>query len=241
MDDGLIQFLFIAIFVIVSIMDGAARKRRKEAQRLGLSPEANRVQEADDDLGEVAQPSEGMVPEDLWKEIAALARGETPTPTRAPPRGPPATRDPSSTRDPSLEEGAWAAARQDLLADRIPGMDTGERVLRSAERPERLDVPVPTGTRSSDLQSGYEHPDQAATHKEHRARRLLEERPHEPVLHASKPPTDPTKAPRRRAGGSRSLLAAVSRGARSSLQDAIVIAEVLNPPLTLRDSHREPL
>ena len=248
MDDGLIQFLFIAIFVIVSIVDGAARKRRKEAQRLGLSPEANRVQEADDDLGEVAQPSEGMVPEDLWNEIAALARGETPAPPQERPTLDPSptrdlgpTHDPSSTRDPSPEEGAWAAARQDLLANRIPGMDTGERVRRSAERPEWLDAPVPTGTRSGDLQGGYEHPDQATTHKEHRARLLLEERPHEPVLHASKPSTDPTKAPRRRAGGSRSLLAGVSRGARSSLRDAIVIAEVLNPPVTLRNSHREPL
>ena len=231
MDDGLIQFLFIAIFVIVSIMDGAARKRRKEAQRLGRTPEANRTQEADDDLGEMAQPSEGVVPEDLWVEIAALARGELQTPTL----------DPSPTPDPTPEEGAWTAPGQDLPANGIPGMDTGERVRWSVERPEPLDAPVRTGTPSGDLQGGYEHPDQAATHKEHGARRLREERPHEPVLHASKPSTDPTKATRRRAGGSRSLLAGVRSGARSSLRDAIVIAEVLNPPVTLRDSHREPL
>ena len=248
MDDGLIQFLFIAIFVIVSIMDGAARKRRKEAQRLGLSPEANRVQEADDDLGEVAQPSEGVVPEDLWKEIAALARGETPAPPQERPTLDPSptrdlgpTHDPSSTRDPSPEEGEWAAARQDPAPMRVSGMDLGERVRRSVERSERLDAPAPTVTPSGDLQGGYEHPDQAVTHQEHRVRRLREERPHEPVLHASGPPTEPTKAPRRRAGGSRSLLAGVRHGARSSLRDAIVIAEVLNPPVTLRDSHREPL
>ena len=235
MDDGLIQFLFIAIFVIVSMMDGAARKRRKEAQRLGHTPEANRIQEAEDDLGEVAQSSEGVVPEDLWEEIAALARGALQTPTL----------DPSPSADPTPEEGGWTAPGQDLPANRVPGKDTGERVRWSAERPEWLDAPVPMETRSGDLQGGYEHPDQAATHDEHRARRLREERPHEPVLHASEPSTVPRKAPPSRGGASRSLLAGVRHGARRSLRDAIVIAEVLNPPLGLRESHgeshREPL
>jgi hypothetical protein len=249
MGDGLIQFLFIAIFVIVTMMDGAARKRRKEAQRLGRTPEANRIREADDDLGEVAQSSEGMVPEDLWKEIAALARGDTPTSPRVSPatrdqvstRDPSSTSDHNSTRDLSFEEGVWTAARQDPPPNRVPGMDPGERVRRSAGRPEQPVAPEPSETRSGDLQSGYEHPDQAATHKEHRVRQLRAERPHEPVLHASEPSTDPTKAPLRRAGESESLLKGVRHGARKSLRDAIVIAEVLNPPVALRDSHREPL
>jgi hypothetical protein len=231
MDNGLIQFLFIAIFVIVSIMDGAARKRRKEAQRLGHMPEANRIQEADDDLGEGDQPTEGIVPEDLWKEIAALARGETPAPPRERP-----TLDPSVTRDLSPEEGAWTATGQDLTPNHVPGMDTGERVRWSAERPERPDAPAATGTSLRDLQAGYEHPEQAATHEEHRVRRLREEGPHEPVLHASEASSVPTKVPSRRAGASRSLLAGVRDGAKKSLRDAIVIAEVLNPPIALRDS-----
>jgi len=231
MDNGLIQFLFIAIFVIVSMMDGAGRKRRKEAQRLGHMPEANRIQEADDDLGEGAQPTEGIVPEDLWKEIAALARGETP----APPRGRP-TLDPSVTRDLSSEEGAWTATGQDLPPNLVFGMDTEERVRWSAERPKRPEAPVATGTSLSDLQAGYEHAEQAATHEEHRVRRLREEGPHEPVLHAPEASPVPTRAPSRRAGASRSLLAGVRHGAKKSLRDAIVIAEVLNPPIVLRDS-----
>ena len=211
MDDGLIQFLVIAVFVIISLMDGAARKRRKEAQRLGHVPEADRIPEAEDDLGEVAQSSEGMVPEDLWQEIAALARGEIPAEYQESPEA----RDPSSTRDSSPEEAEW------------------------------LDASAPMETRSRDLQSGYAHPDQAATHKEHAevastARELPAERPHEPVLHAPEPSTDPTEALPRRARDSRSLLAGVRRGAKRSLRDAIVIAEVLNPPVVLRDSDREP-
>ena len=230
MDDGLIQFLFIAVFVIVSIMDGAARKRRKEAQRLGHMPEATGIQEADDDLDDVAQGSEGMVPEDLWKEISALARGET----AAPPGRLPL--DPSLTHDPSSEEGAWTATGQDLPPNRVAGMDTGERVRWSAERPERLDAPAATGTPLRDLQAGYEHPEQAATHDEHRVRRLREQGPHEPVLHASEASPVHTKAPPSRVGDSRSLLAGVRHGSKKSLREAIVIAEVLNLPIALRDS-----
>jgi hypothetical protein len=231
MDSGLIQFLFIAIFIIVSMMDGAARKRRKEAQRLGHDPEATGIQEADNDLDEVAQATEGIVPADLWKEIAALARGET----AAPPGGRP-TLDPSLTGDLSPEEGAWTATGQDLPPNHVPGMDTGERVRWSAERPERLDDPAATGTPLRDLQAGYEHPEQAATHAEHRVRRLREQGPHEPVLHGSEASPVPTKALPSRVRGSRSVLAGVRHGARKSLREAIVISEVLNPPIALRDS-----
>ena len=252
MDEGLIQFLVIAVFVIISVMDGAARKRRKEAQSRGRIPQADSIPEADADLGEGAQSSKGMVPEDLWKEIAALARGEVHGGEVGSVRGPAtrdpsgtATRDPGSTRDPSSEEGAWTTPGQELPPNRVSGMDTGERVRWSAGRPARPDAPPPTGTRSGDLQGGYEHPDQAATHQEHAeiastARQLPAEGPHEPVLHASEPSTAATKASPRRAGASQGLLAGVRRGAKNSLQDAIVLAEVLNPPVTLRDSDREP-
>ena len=186
MDEGLIQFIVIAVFVLISIMDGAARKRRKEAQSRERIPQADDFGEVDADPGEVAQSSEGMVPEDLWKEIAALARGEVRGGEVGSLRGP-ATRDPDSTRDPSSEEGAWTASGQELPPNRVSGMDTGERVRWSAGRPERLDAPPPTGTRSLDLQGGYEHPDQAAAHQEHAeiastVRQLPAERPHGPSL-----------------------------------------------------------
>ena len=76
MDDGLIQFLVIAFFIVISMMDGAARKRRKAAQRLGSLPDPNRLPGTDDDLGEAAESSEPVSAKDVWEEIAALARGE---------------------------------------------------------------------------------------------------------------------------------------------------------------------
>ena len=220
MDEGLIQLLVVAAIIIFSMMDGAARKRRKKAQSLGRLPTPDGFPEAADDLGQADESSgasEGMVPEDLWKEIAALARGETP-----PLRGEqPATRGPSSTRDPNSELEAWTAPEQD----------------------------VSTKARSADLQGGYLHPDQALTHREHAQvasparplpEELPEELPHEFVPHPPERPSEPQKE-LRGAQKPPSLLSGVRLGARSSLREAIVLAEVLSPPVTLRDSGWKPL
>ena len=78
MDDGLIQFLVIAVVIIVSMMDGASRKRRREAQSSQSLATYDDVPEAGDDPHQVTESSEGIVPQDLWDGIAALARGEVP-------------------------------------------------------------------------------------------------------------------------------------------------------------------
>jgi hypothetical protein len=215
MDDGLIQFLVIAVFVIISIMDGAARKRRKEAQRLGRLPNPDNPDEPSEraeDLGRASDSSEAVVPEDLWKEIAALARGEMPVAQREQP----AIRGPSSRGDRDSELEAWTA-------------------------PEQV---IPTEMRSADLQSGYIHPDQALTHREHAqvvsaARPLTEEPRHEFVPHPSKQPSEPRKGIHR-VQKPRSLLSGVRLGAGRSLRDAIIVAEVLSPPVSLRDSAWKP-
>ncbi len=219
MDDGLIQLLVVAAIIIFSMMDGAARKRRKEAQSLGHLPTPDGFPEAADDLDpadESSERSEGMVPEDLWKEIAALARGEVPASRQEEP----AIGGPSSTDDPNLE--AWTAPQQD----------------------------VPAKTRLADLQSGYFHPDQALTHREHAHEKHAEvaspppprpeELPHEFVPHLREQPRKPQKEPRR-ARPARGLLSGVRLGTKSSLREAIVLAEVLSPPVTLRDSGWKPL
>ncbi len=219
MDNGLIQLLVVAVFVIISMMDGAARRRRKQAQRLGLLPqpdesfdadeadEADEAGDADDDPRRAIASSEGLVPADLWEEIAALARGETPVEQPAPPQAPA-----------SVGVAMEAYAGQDDLA--------------------------PTEAPSGDLQGGYLHPDQAATHQElshvaRSARAIPEEQPHEFAPHRAGPPSGQKKAPRR-ARRPGSLLEGVRQGAKESLRDAIVLAEVLSPPIALRDSERRP-
>ena len=216
MDEGLIQFLVIAVFVIITIMDGAARRRRKAAQGLAPLPTPDGFREADDDLDQVDESSggsEGMLPEDLWEEIASLARGEVPASRREQP----ATHGPSSTDDPNSELEEWTAPEQD----------------------------VSTKTPMADLQGGYLHPDQALTHREHAQvvspeGPIPEEPPHEFVLHPREQPSKPQKEPRR-AQKLPGLLSRVRLGTTRSLRDAIIVAEVLSPPVTLRDSGWKPL
>ena len=212
MDDGLIQFLVIAVFVIISVMDGAARKRRKEAQRLGHLPNLDEPSERAEDLGQASDSSEVMVPEDLWEEITTLARGEMP----AAQREQPAIRGLSPRGDQDSELEAWTA-------------------------PEQV---IPSETRSADLQSGYTHPDQALTHSEHAqawsaALPLTEEPPHEFVPHPPERPSEPQKG-LHRVQKPRSLLSGVRLGTGRSLRDAIIVAEVLSPPVSLRDSAWKP-
>ena len=218
MDEGLIQVLVVAAFIIISIMDGAARKRRKEAQRLGRVPTPDGFPETADDLGQVDESSGGsggMVLEEVWEEIAALT-SERPEHGVDPLRGP-ETRDPGPARHLSSELEAWTAPEED----------------------------VATRTPSADLQGGYLHPDQALTHTEHAqvaspARPLPEELPHEFVPHLPEKPSKPQKE-LRRARRPQGLLSGVRLGARRSLREAIIVAEVLNPPVALRDSAWKPL
>ncbi len=254
MDDGLIQFLIVAVFIIVSMMDGAARRRRKQAQSLGNLPESNRLSEAADDLDQTAESSEGLVPEDLWQEIAALARGEGPG-RGVDVRTGPETRDADSTsdldfaRDSDSGLEAWTAPQEDIRQMRTLAAERERPAGRSAESYDRPDIPSLTKTRAADLQSGYLHPDQAASHEAHAHekhvevaspdRPLPEELPHEFVRHPPEQRSKPQKKPRL-AQTPRSLLSGVRLGAKESLREAIILAEVLSPPVTLRDSGWKP-
>jgi len=249
MNDGLIQFLVVAVFIIVSMMDGAARKRRKQAQSLGSLPEPNRLSEMADDVDQTAESSEGMVPEDLWQEISALARGEEPGRGVDAHSGP-ATSDADSTsdldfaRDPDSELEVWTAPQEELPQMRTPAAESGRRAGRFAESYDRRDVPSLIETPSADLQSGYLHADQAASHGKHVEvaspdRSLPAERPHEFVPHSPEMPRKPQKE-LRGAQKRRDLLSGVRLGAKESLRKAIILAEVLSPPVTLRDSGWKP-
>ena len=186
MDDGLIQVLVIAVFVILSMMDGAARKRRKQAQSPEHLPESlPQTREeiaawsAEDDLGEAAEsPGVRMELKDVWEEIATLAGREVPGREADPVRGP-ATVD----ADAILHE-------------------------------KHTEVAVPS-------------------------RPVPAKRPHEFVLHSPELAGRPQKE-LRRAQKRRGLLSGVKGGAKNSLREAIILAEVLSPPVVLRDPGWKP-
>ena len=252
MDNGL-TILLVAFFIIISMMDGAARKRRKEAQSLGRIPEPNRLPDADDDLGEAGEPSERVVLKDVWEEITALARGEVQgggldSLSGRATRDPDSAHDLDSAHDPDSELEAWTAPQQEVPLMRTPAAEGGARVERSAASYDGLDVPSLTETRSADLQGGYLHADQAASHEKHAHEKHAKvavtavphqaERAHEFVLHAAEPPSKPQQQ-LRRAQKPGTLLAGVRRGTKQSLRDAIILAEVLDFPVALRGSDRQ--
>jgi hypothetical protein len=81
MDDGLIQFLVIGAFIVLSVIDAAARKKKGRGR-----PSTDVGEwEAPEDFGEPGpdgfQRPVPVVPGEVWEEIAQLARGEQPQPT----------------------------------------------------------------------------------------------------------------------------------------------------------------
>ncbi len=87
MDDGLIQMLVIGLFIVISMMEGITRKKRRQGQMTEQPTDA----EVDflgsltgDERGD-SETAEALVPDEIWAEIAELARGGTrPTPEPVP-------------------------------------------------------------------------------------------------------------------------------------------------------------
>ncbi|MAN96325.1 MAG: hypothetical protein CME08_04995 [Gemmatimonadetes bacterium] len=185
MDDVLVIAIIVIVY-LVSMIDGAARKRRKQAQSSEHLPESlPQTREeiaawlAEDDLGEAAEsPGVRMELKDVWEEIATLAGREVPGREADPVRGP-ATVD----ADAILHE-------------------------------KHTEVAVPS-------------------------RPVPAKRPHEFVLHSPELAARPQKE-LRRAQKRRGLLSGVRGGAKSSLREAIILAEVLSPPVVLRDPGWKP-
>ena len=228
MDSGLIQILVIAFVIIISVMDGAARKKRREAQR----QEAQRRGEVGggegvSELGEgrsmttermsERRMSEGLAPDEVWAEIAALAKGGPPPPS----------------------------ARQ------LPPLSGFERTL-----PVRVPEPEETMlTAEHQHVEGHDHvewewePELEAEAEAFRLAPVPDEDPTSPVAPA--PAEDPISPvaptadedPGRASRGPlnrRSVLRTLTHGGRASIQQAVILAEILGPPAALRDFGHEP-
>ena len=184
MDDVLVIAIIVIVY-LVSMIDGAVRKRRKQTQSPEHLPESlPQTREeiaawsAEDDLGEAAESPESVALKDVWEEIATLARGEVPGREADPVRGPA-----SVDADAILHE-------------------------------KHTEVAVPS-------------------------RPVPAKRPHEFVLHSPEFAARPQKE-LRRAQKRRDLLSGVKGGAKNSLREAIILAEVLSPPVVLRDPGWKP-
>lgn len=121
MDDGLIQFIVIALFVIISLMEGVSRKKRQRRSEFELW-------DVPEDLsgggGTQAETSESLVPDEVWEEIAQLARSEA---TTSPERIPPPQAEPSP-RLPERTDGGVGLAQ---VARTIPSVEQSGAVERA--------------------------------------------------------------------------------------------------------------
>lgn len=200
--DGLFQILVIAFFIIISMMDAAARRKRKQAEQRPEAGESGTITGAREprSLGHETTSAE-MVPDQLWEEIATLARGRAPPTT---PRLPPARVERSTS------EYAGPAA-----PSKAP--EPEETTLR----PEHQHV------------EGHDHVEWD-----------LEESAAAPVAPAREklPPEGPTpgKEPPTPRRETRSVVRTLKGSGRGSIRRAVILAEILGPPVTLRDSEHEP-
>ncbi len=267
MDSGLIQILVIAFFIIISMMDGAARKKRKEAQRRGeVGPgegvgDAGGLHSMKTERASRGRMSEGMVPDELWEEIAALARGGPPPATdRAPYE---ADRAPSGReRSPSGFEGSLSGFEGSLSGFERPMPARAPEPEETSLRPEHQHVEDHDHVEwASEEEPAYPTvPDAGAepliwddyrlARTEERAvtrsappvpERAVSRGMAEPAeaVGESDPDEDPGRASRTPRKG-RSVRRTLTHGGRESIRQAVILAEVLGPPVSLRDSDHEP-
>lgn len=246
MDSGLIQVLVIAFFIIISIMDGAARKKRQEAQRrsaeLGLPGAGPGPSDGD-------ETSEGLVPAELWEEIAALARGGPPPGTKQLPP----TRVPGSHEAPNrTSQEAERPSRPELPPSRSPGVTwspDGNPPVLTTEAPapvsEHRPVPPPRSAPTrpvtvvkAESRTAVElaaHPIPSRSQMGYLD--LLEQAEQakataEAAAEAARARSQPTP--------STDPLAGLRRGGKAGLRQAIILAEILGPPASTRGSDHEP-
>ncbi|MCH7565348.1 MAG: hypothetical protein IH968_16165 [Gemmatimonadetes bacterium] len=217
MDSGLIQMLVIGLFIVITMMEGATRKKRRQAEALQRPDET----EVDfprsltgDEQGE-SEATEGLVPHDIWAEIAELARGGT-----AP------TAEPAPDPEPRLRMDAGPT--QVALPVSVPeGREVRESVAMTPYEPASL---VRTDSREEESEEEREEAKEAAASATfHR-------------LHSSGLADLEKDAHYARASGGRSAMLRLfgERGGREDeLRRAVILSEILGPPVSMREP-REP-
>ncbi|MFQ5538031.1 MAG: hypothetical protein ACE5GJ_11360 [Gemmatimonadota bacterium] len=230
------QLIFVGLIVLFSILDAIARKKKKEQEEMRLpTPEGTAGPEgADQGVGrsrspeaegrevrgrEEAATSEGMLPQDLWEELEALAR---PGPRSRPAPEPRSAPGPDSAPQPRP----------------VPGAPSGPEVRPAprtrpepVQRPERRAPAPPSSPRRS--------PQPPARHPLHRAHSGYGTRPAERAAPAPMPGSEPGAA--KRAQEEILEVHAMLRARGGSRRQAMVLREILGPPVSMRPGPPGPL
>ena len=227
MDSGLIQMLVVGLFIVITMMEGATRKKRRQAEALQRPDET----EVDfprsltgDEPGE-SEATEGLVPHDIWAEIAELARGGT-----AP------TAEPAPDPEPRLRVDAGPTRVALPLPVSVPeGREVRESVAMTPYEPASL-----VRTDSSEEESEEEREEAKEEAREEAKEAAASATFHR--LHSSGLADLEKDAHYARASGGRSAMLRLfgERGGREDeLRRAVILSEILGPPVSMREP-REP-
>lgn len=227
MDSGLIQMLVVGLFIVITMMEGATRKKRRQAEALQRPDET----EVDfprsltgDEQGE-SEATEGLVPHDIWAEIAELARGGT-----AP------TVEPAPDPEPRLRMDAGPTRVALPLPVSVPeGREVRESVAMTPYEPASL---VRTDSREEESEEEREEAKEEA--REEAKEAVTSATFHR--LHSSDLAALEKDAHYARASGGRSAMLRLfgERGGREDeLRRAVILSEILGPPVSMREP-REP-
>ncbi|GMV04228.1 MAG: hypothetical protein AMXMBFR53_05090 [Gemmatimonadota bacterium] len=251
------QLIFVGIIVLFSILEAVARKGKERqggggdlpvpeeearpAPRPRSAPETrSRPAPAssgppaydhdasyDDKVeGRPTRPrptSEGLIPAEVWDEIQRMARGEAPV--EAPPPPPPPRPRPPPAKPSPRPGGAPPARRTPPKPAPARGVPTARRV------PAEVSRPVPAGKPETVDAGALEGSPDHAVHLSHAAYGT----PVAGRLTGFAPEASGRRASRE-AGAARELL----RGGPARLRQAVILQELLGPPLALRDEGSRP-
>ena len=264
MSEELLQLLFFAfIFIALPALDGVLRGKKKRRGPPGRGPveeaevdwEPAGEREVDWEVDETSPPagekrkrpqtarsSEGLLPADLWEELAALARGER-RPDRVPPRDDdasgragepgrtkaepsdartvsPATADAEDYRAPS----SAPAAQRSRAPRPLPQKPASRRSWRDTEPSDGLPAYSPTSRQPT--------PARGPTP----GRGSLGRREAFPVAAASPIETGAigTAAEQGGHGAAEEALVALHHMSKDDLKRAVIFREVLGPPISER-------
>lgn len=239
MDDGLIQFLVIGFFIVISMMEGASRKKRREGQKLQRPTET----EADSPDGGLSltrgepteqEGAEELVPHEIWAEIAKLARGQTPDVLeRASAPEPMSMRDTglSHVARPIPQVGDRFEERSPRLPVSVDGGRAGHEILAEgresvAGTPHRPASLVKARARPVAREAAVAAVDavDAVSHKDKHSVGLADLEEDERYAISS----DNRTSTMRRFFGARG-------GRAGELRRAIILSEILGPPVSLRE------
>jgi outer membrane biosynthesis protein TonB len=206
----LIFFAVIILFTIIEAISKARKKREGGGEADIEVSDRERLARRSGPREREDEPSEGMIPADIWEEIAGLGQGRRPEPG---PEPEPAELAPAPAPTPAPKPKPAPAP--------TPYGSSGRQKPRPS-RPKTRPVPPPSPTRLP------------ASKEAHRMHRLHSELGTDP---SERTPSELDWRPDVRQNRNAKRVRAMLRGSEGAdaLKQAVILREILGPPAAMKD------